>query len=556
MAYGDPFSQYDNIDPQQRGLPAGLPPLGEPEPVAFPLPAPPKPAPVLASMTPPDPHAAMTHSPGYRGERLPPVGTQPSSPMGEPPRAFAPPTGQPPPAMPPMPSPQVPQAPPQDPNKLVTAGTSTTVSSAQLSKEQKAVINDRKALTGEAAATERKAQALDEERAAAQARAAEELYGIDNEHEQLQRKLIEDEAKKIEKARAQVEKAVEERKAAKITNLFDDKVKGNGWGTLLIALGGLGAAFSARGGRDGENKVLEQMNRMAAHDLEVQKQKIAALDGNVAMARMNVRDAEEAKTMMLSDAYANKAAAMGKAARGLERQLAQAGMKAPEIAADQRVQALKAQENQYLTQAYEPLTKRIQSTTQKERQGLTQQAGTAYLEKAQGLIKDDPEYKQFGESLKKARASQELEAGLQQAMKEKNPTATNAYIRLVAQQINGGVLSDGEGKQMIEQAGGVWDSANNRLAKLSSGTVSPETAKKFQGTIQNIRTNAAKTAQASRQGLMDRYGQVVPVSALNILVPEVPGQVAGRQVQMRNKQTGEVQTVLQMPDGSIRPMGG
>lgn len=557
--YGaDVLSQYDEINPQLRGAPAGLPPLGAPEPVPFPAPvaAPPR----VASMTPPDPNAAFTHAPGYMGEPLPDprraANQEPSPSPGVPPQPGG--ASSSPFSMPATPQPMGASplaAPAQDPNKLVTTGTSTTVTSGKLSKEQRGVIDERKGITADQIAASDKQREYEVKQAEVHAQVAGDLYNIETEHEKKQQQIIEQENKRIQAAREQVDKAVEERKAAKLTSFFD-KQGGEKFQMLAaIALGGLGAAFSARGGGSSENKVMTTMMQLADRDMELQKQKIANLDANVAMARTGVTDAEGAKAQMLTDAYANKAAAMGKTARLLEKQLAQTGMDAAAIAADQRVVAFKTAQNDFLQKAYEPLTQHIQSTTQRERQGAQQQAATAYLEKAQTLIKDDTDYKQFGESMKKARGAQEMEAGLQQALKEQNPTATNAFIRLVAQQINGGVLSDGEGKQLIEQAGGVWDSANNKIAKLSTGTVSPETAQKFIGTIRNVRTNAAQTASAAREGLMSRYGQVVPVGALNILVPEIPGQVAGKQIQVRNKQTGETQTVLQMPDGSIRPLG-
>lgn len=442
-----------------------------------------------------------------------------------------------------------PSAPAQDPNKLVTTGTSTTTSGGKLSKEQKGVIEERKHITADQIAASDKQREFEQKEAQVRVQVSGELYDIEDKHEKRQAEIIEQENKRIAAAREQVEKAVEERKAAKLTSFFDRQGGEKFQMLASIALGGLGAAFSARGGGSSENKVMTTMMQLADRDMELQKQKIASLDTNVAMARTGVRDAEEAKAQMLTDAYANKAAAMGKTARLLEKQLAQTGMDAASIAADQRVVAFKTAQNDYMQKAYEPLTQHYQTTSQKERQGAQQQMATQYLEKAQGLIKDDQDYKQFGESMKAARGAQEMEAGLQQALKEQNPTATNAFIRKVAQQINGGVLSDGEGKQLIEQAGGVWDSTNNRLAKLSTGTVSPETAQKFLGTIRNVRTNAASTAKSAREGLMSRFSQAVPVGALNILVPEIPGQVSGRPF-VYNGQKGTL-----APDGTFTPGG-
>lgn len=408
--------------------------------------------------------------------------------------------------------------------QMQTTGSSTTVASGKLSSESKGVLEDRKRLTDAAVETEKRLGQVQGQQAEARVAGLDDLVKVEQDFGAQQQKIIADSQKRIEQKRAEVDKAVEERKKAKFTDFFEREGGDKFQTQAAILLGGLGAAFSARGGGSSENKALTTLFQLAERDTKNQERKIAQLDSNILMARTGVRDEEEAKASMLADVHINKAAAMGKTARMLERNLAQTGKDEAEIAADQRVVALRAQENSYLQQAYAITNKQVQSTTTKQIKDVSQQAGVKYFEGVQGVIKDDPEYKRFNESSAKAKGYEELDASLQQAIKDKNPTAINATIRLVAQQINGGVLSDGEGKQLIEQAGGVWDSANNKVAKFVTGAPAPETIKNFSGTIRNLRAQSEQTAAQARNGVIQRWGQQIPVQALNVVMPGGPAQ--------------------------------
>src|SRR5688572_14610675 len=122
------------------------------------------------------------------------------------------------PAIPPEVSVSPAQAPKQ--GQMQTTGSSTTVASGKLSTESKQVLDDRKRLTGEAIETERRVGELQGQQADARATAAANLYKVEEDFGAQQQRIIAESQKRAEAKRAEIDKAVEERKKAKFTDFF------------------------------------------------------------------------------------------------------------------------------------------------------------------------------------------------------------------------------------------------------------------------------------------------------------------------------------------------
>jgi hypothetical protein len=132
-------------------------------------------------------------------------------------------------------------------------------------------------------------------------------------------------------------------KAAQKAELVDPRSKTPGWrSALAVIFGGLGAGMSAAGGGDATNRGLQTLMKTWDDNLELQKANIGRLKDNVAMARTGLNDIDGARHAMRLDASAQTLGRYNLAIKQGEAQLRKLGVPAAEIAADQRLAALRA----------------------------------------------------------------------------------------------------------------------------------------------------------------------------------------------------------------------
>ena len=132
-------------------------------------------------------------------------------------------------------------------------------------------------------------------------------------------------------------------KAAQKAELVDPRSKTPGWrSALAVIFGGLGAGLSAAGGGDATNRGLQTLTKKWDDDLELQKANIGRLKDNVAMARTGLRDMDDARQAMRTEANARTLGRYNLAIKQGEAQLRKLGVPAADIAADQRLAALRA----------------------------------------------------------------------------------------------------------------------------------------------------------------------------------------------------------------------
>jgi hypothetical protein len=182
--------------------------------------------------------------------------------------------------------------------------------------------------------------AVDKERAAIDAATADKTAALAQQADDNDRLAYAD---YLERRKAGEEALASATKAAQKAELVDPRSKTPGWrSALAVIFGALGAGMSAAGGGDATNRGLQTLIKTWDDDLELQKANIGRLKDNVAMARTGLNSIDDARQAMRLDANARTLGRYNLAIKQGEAQLRKLGVPAAEIAADQRLAALRA----------------------------------------------------------------------------------------------------------------------------------------------------------------------------------------------------------------------
>jgi hypothetical protein len=183
---------------------------------------------------------------------------------------------------------------------------------------------------------------LDAQKAQDATRAAEEAHLAAIDHQADVQDALDHGNATLAKRRGAYDEALAKYDKMKVHDYWDAPTHSRFAAGVALALGGLGAALSAAGGGSGENRVLAQLNKKIDDDYKMQMGQIEKARDSVLMAKTGIQDAREAKAALLEDASAKRAATLGALETEARRQLAERGVPAAAIDADNRVLQLQA----------------------------------------------------------------------------------------------------------------------------------------------------------------------------------------------------------------------
>lgn len=471
----------------------------------------------------------------------------------------------------PMPQPEATQAPaapasappglfgltPPGPGKMMTVGSSTVRHTSPLNDERRKAL-DTLTGTGEAAkeAAGKRAD-VEKQRAEADVNFADELIRVQEEQQAEDRKLVENQNALIKKAESEYDAAVKERQGMKFSSLLSRMSTGKkALVAVLQAFGGLAGGMQGTG----RNAATEALREAIKDDFEVQRQRIEDAKEKVLTARTGIADARQAKQAALSDLARDHQATLMKVKAMYQKSIAQTAGAAADAQAATEMAAIDRDIAQLRVQGLGPIVDDITRTTQRARVQQATTAGMDMIQNAQKLLtgeRADPEAKSAYAASEKARQMLSLRQQLNDAIAKGNEFAKANVPRLVAQAINGGVLSDTEGEAIMGAAGGVFSRAGEKLSLFWSGTPSDDQLKRIGGTIDGMYDAAATRANTARSNVVGRLGQIIPAPVLDIVLPAAPqigasaasgGATQGGRPFVHNGQKGTL-----MPDGTFIP---
>lgn len=236
-------------------------------------------------------------------------------------------------------------------------GVTRTIRQDILSPEQVANQAEQRRITGEGADLTQRQGDLGVEQAKIEQGRAE----AEQEHLQKRQQLISDAVKlgetHIDEARTAYREAVESRSGMKLSDPWSNMTTGSRIMALIgVALGGLGS------GARGRNDALDILQSNIKQDLDLQRANIASADDRVAMLRAGVRDAQEAKSRLLSDVDVNEAAVWKAIEAKWRADLAARKVPAAEIDRDARVLAAQKAAADAEAKALAPTVRHVQDT--------------------------------------------------------------------------------------------------------------------------------------------------------------------------------------------------
>lgn len=348
---------------------------------------------------------------------------------------------------------------------------------------------------------------------------------------------LDEENKKVD---AQATKTVLEREKQKdtlVAQLSKEKTykglvgeMGGGSKILLaigLALGGVGAGLAG-----GRNQAYDALMNRIDQDFQLQRAKIADLKDEVAISMTGINDAKDAKQKLTEDHVIKEQALLTKLKLGLEAKMAQSGLDKVAIDNDQKTLDLDARLNASQKADALQFSDKVQEETQRKKlvlKGAAKQNLTGMLQHLATPVREDAQYKDLAAVNKEATSYSEAQRVLADGVRAGNPKALQASMTEAMRIVNGGVLSDNERQQLVNNSGGFIQRLKDGSLMFAEGMVSPQTVRNFAGLISDRRREKGVTATNLHAALMDRWGKptdpntgrpIYPPELLQMVVPK------------------------------------
>ncbi len=386
----------------------------------------------------------------------------------------------------------------------------------------KAAIAEREGLGARQKALEEQNRGIEHERAQASLAMYDEL-------EKGQAKLNDQYAKIDQQAAAQVTEA--KRKTAEVVDQLakEKSYKGllgeMGGGSKILMAIGLALGGIGQGLAGGRNQAYDALMNRVQQDFEMHRAKIADMKDEVVIRQTGINDAQAARDRLADQNTVNHQALLTKVKATLEKQMAQQGMKAADIAADQKILDVDMKINAMTAADEAQMATKVQDEVERKKlfaKGVARENVTGLVARLATPIRDDAQYKDLAEINKQSTSYAQAQRLLASAVKTDNPKALQASMTEVMRVVNGGVLSDAERAQMVNSSGGFLQRLKDGSLMFSEGMVSPQTVRNFAGVIADRRRESFQTAKQLHDQLTERWGSPInPSTGRPMIPPEV-----------------------------------